>query len=146
MLQALGHRNEMPAPIVTREGMDLVHDDAPKILEYENVVGLPRHQHGLDGLRGRQQDVRRFLPDRLPATFPDIPVPQSHATTHQICIVRDPRVQVVQEGSKRAQIQHRQGLPVFGQDSAQDGEDSGLCLTASGRRRQQHMGTRQDRP
>jgi hypothetical protein len=51
----------MPTPVVAGERVHLVHHDRPQLTESLSAVDVDGHQHRLDRLRGREQDVRLFL-------------------------------------------------------------------------------------
>lgn len=62
----------MPAPVVARERVQLVDDDRPQVAEESLAVHGARDEHDLQRLGGRQQHVRRFLPDLAPRALGDV--------------------------------------------------------------------------
>ena len=64
--QSLQHRQQMPAAVVTGEGVHLVDDDRPQVGEQPAVLDLEADQHGFQRLRRGQQHVRRIAQDPLP--------------------------------------------------------------------------------
>ena len=49
----------MPTPVVPGESVQLVDDDRAHVAEQQLVVDFAEDEHRLEGLRRRQQDVRR---------------------------------------------------------------------------------------
>jgi hypothetical protein len=66
LVEPMQHRAQVPASVVGREGMQLVDDHGSAGCRTRPVAVDPgRDQHGLDGFRCRQQDVRRIFQSAL---------------------------------------------------------------------------------
>ncbi|KQX92688.1 hypothetical protein JOF59_000973 [Streptomyces clavifer] len=57
---------QMPASVVTGEGVDFVDDDAVQAAEEGAVVDMGTHQHGFQRFRGGEQDVGPLGQDAAP--------------------------------------------------------------------------------
>lgn len=64
--EAFQHGEEMPAAIVTGEGVHLVHHDRRHPAQQVGVIGLHPDEHGFEGFRRGEQEVRRIDPDTAP--------------------------------------------------------------------------------
>ena len=66
---------EVPAPVVTGKGVQLIDDHGAKVSEKSPMLEASRHQHHLEGLRSREQEVRRLTTDPGPLAAHDIAMP-----------------------------------------------------------------------
>ncbi len=64
--ETLQYGQQVPAPVVSREGVHLVDDDGAYGAQQARVVGLDADQHRFERLGRGQQDIRCFRADALP--------------------------------------------------------------------------------
>ena len=138
--QPLQHRQQMPAAVVTGEGVHLVDDDRPQVGEQAAVLDLEADQHRFQRLRRGQQHVRRFPQDPLPRRRGDVAVPDRDPASQPPRVGFQPGQQVVQQRLERADVDDRDARPALRVHRGQQREDRGLGLAA--RRRRQEQGVR----
>ncbi len=129
---ALEQRQKVPAAVVASEGVDLVDDDGADAAQERSGIDAGRDHHDLERLGRRQQDVGRFGQHPRSHRPPDVAVPQPSGATHHLRVGLQPGMQVVQQRLERADVQHRQAVPVLGEHPGQDREDRRLGLPACG--------------
>jgi hypothetical protein len=95
----------VPPAIVRRKGVDLIHDDNAEILEQGDSILAARDEHYFERFRRRQQTVRRLSHEPTAGGGSDITMPQRHSAAYEPAEPFETLVKVVQERSKRADVQ-----------------------------------------
>ena len=67
---------QVPAPVVSGKGVDLVHDHHAQAAEQPAGIDIGRDQHHLQRLRRRQQAIGRVAEDLPPGRLLDVAVPE----------------------------------------------------------------------
>ena len=111
---AFQNREQVPSPIVSGKGVDLIDDDGPNAAQHLPAVRLRRNQHDLQRLRRGEQNVRRIRLDPVALRRADISVPQCAAPTHHLAVSIQPLVEIVQQRLERADIDDAQAAPILG--------------------------------
>lgn len=142
---AFEHRQQMPATVVTDECVDLIHDHGADVSAKGAVFHLPRNQHRLEGFGSGQQAVGDVAQHPLSPGLLDVPVPQAARASHEPAILFEPRVQVVEQGLERTDVDHAQARPLAGQHPRENREERRFRLPAHRRREQQNMLPGKDR-
>jgi hypothetical protein len=52
---------KMPATIIPRESVDLVHHNRSDVCKQVRVISSARYEHDLQGFRRRKQNIRRIF-------------------------------------------------------------------------------------
>ena len=126
-------RQQVPAPVIRRKRMEFVNDHRADVLEEVGMVDLGRDQYGLQGLRGREQAVRRCGDDPAFLRLGRVPVPASHLSADELKVAIKPAFLVVQERLDRADVKDRQPGPRFRQHLRKHREECGLGLPSRSR-------------
>ena len=138
---AFQDREQVPAPVVRAEGMDLVDDDGAHRGEDPGRIDLGADQHRFQRFRGGQQDVGRLAQDALPRRRRHVAVPESGSPAEPARVLLQPGQQVVQQCLERGEVEHRRGIPAAGFHRGEQGKDGRLGLAAGGRREQERVKT-----
>ena len=116
----LEDREQVPAPVVPGEGVDLVDDDRAQPGEQPRWSTQRRDEHGLQRLGRGQQQVRRLAAGSPSLAGPTSPC-QARRAAEPDRRTTEPRLQVVEQRPERADVQHGQA----GQCSSSIRERSG---------------------
>src|SRR5262249_44139067 len=116
---ALEHSEQVPTAIVACKGMKLVDDHRAYIREERRAIDAARDEHDHDRLRGREENIRRVRanPPALPLSH--VPVPALDPAPDQRAVARKPRLEVVEQRSDRADVQHGEALPSLGEHAGE---------------------------
>jgi hypothetical protein len=113
-LQALQYGEQVPAAVVTGEGMDLVDDHGPQAGEEGRVVDIDADQHGFQRLGGGEQHVWPGREDAPPRAGRCVAVPQGRGPAEPGGVGLHARQQVVEQRLERTHVQHRCAGPALG--------------------------------
>jgi hypothetical protein len=121
-------------PVIVGERVNLIDDDDLEPLE-QPARGDPRaHEHRLERLRRRHEDIRRMVEEPTTLCRPDVAVPLEDAATDRRGISRHPLLLVIEKRANRRRIDHRHGAQVFRVHAGEHREERGFRLSPSGRR------------
>ena len=139
LAQPLQDRQQMPPAVVPGEGVHLVDDDGADTSEQQGMVGREADEHRLQRFRRGQQDVRRIEPDPPALGLASVTVPELRTAAQPLCILVDPRSEVVQQCLQRAQVEHRHSGPALLDHGGEDRERGRLGFAARSRSQQQRV-------
>jgi hypothetical protein len=137
---------QVPAAVVTREGVDLVDDRRPQVAEEDADVDAGGDEDRLKRLRRGEQHVRWLGDKPAPCRVPDVAVPQADPVAGEAHIPLQAGQEVVQQRPERTQIERAERLPALGGDAAQHREGGGLGLAPRCGREQKGVIAVEDRP
>lgn len=129
----------MPAAIIDRKGVELVHDHRPQAAEPGIALDPGGDQHALDRFGRGQDDVGRVLQRTLLARLRHIAMPELHPSANESCVVFETLGKVVEQRLDRADVQHAHAAPVLAKHARQHRDDRRLGLATCSRRQQQAM-------
>jgi hypothetical protein len=135
----LKDREEVPSAIVSGERVDFVDDNSLNTTEQRLVFDSRRHEHHLEGLRRREEHIRRVSENRAAGSIAYISVPHRGATPTVRCVPLDAKLEVVQKRSERADVENRQPEPTFREHAREKREYRRLRLAARGGSQQQNV-------
>ena len=141
--QALQHGEQVPAAVVTGEGVYLIDHDGPQIGEHSAVLNPEADEHGFQRLGRGQQYVRRLPQDPLPRRGGDVTVPDGDSPSQPARVVLQPGQQVIQQRLQGADVDDRKAGPALLFHRGQQGEDGCFGLAARSGRQEQRVRTLQ---
>ena len=126
----LEDREQVPAAVVAGEGMDLVHDHHPQVREQAAGIDVGRDEHQLQRLGRREQAVGRVAENVPPGSRGHVAVPEGRSPAQERAVPLEPKVEVVEQGLDRADVEHAQARPALGEHAGGDGQEGRLGLAA----------------
>jgi hypothetical protein len=137
-------RKQMPAPVITSEGMNLVNDHDAQATEQHLIIRFGRDQHHLQGFWRRQQTIREIRQDLAPSRLAYVAVPEFASAAGPPAITVEARMQIVQQRLQRAQIEDAQAFPVLTEHAGQHRKKRGFRFAPRRRSQQQDVPLSED--
>ena len=126
----LKQREQVPTPVIPREGMQLIDHDHLDVGEQPLVVDFAGDEHHLQRFGRGEEAVRRFRHQPLLLTRANVPMPHSRQPTHHGIVALEAFLLIVRQRLDRAQVEDRQPAPVLRERPGKQRKESRLCLSA----------------